>query len=415
MDSTELGRLLLILLFPVKICGGFWLSIFVHELGHAVCGKLAGLRIFACGIGSQHPFLRLRVGETNFYVGWPLTSGMTLGLHETVAVPWTRMVIFTVGGPLASLVFSALMTAVAVYGDANAFVVTCAAASGIFFISSVISAQGKVGGVASPNDAILVRSFWNRCHAELSNPGTHLALFTALRDSCSDLNSIQGMVHMTLAVAANFDSLGDDEGVREALSHPALDDPKRGDTGIALEAYLRAALALHTGSLETERVLRAAENVLEGDHYALAGLHLAAANAAIDRGLAPDGLLDNAADHARAADVPALERTVEAVRLTVAPGEDFAEACRRLLRGTGPQQLDPVVALSLACMATQILVSRNRLDEARPMFQESVRRLNQIAATIPLEATRQKFKARFAAPLAAAVGMVNDGVPLFIP
>jgi hypothetical protein len=66
-------------------------------------------------------------------------------------------------------------------------------------------------------------------------------------------------------------------------------------------------------------------------------------------------------------------------------------------------------------MATQILVSRNRLDEARPMFQQAVRRLNRIAATIPVEATRQKFKARYSAPLATAVGMVNEDVPLFIP
>jgi hypothetical protein len=80
--------------------------------------------------------------------------------------------------------------------------------------------------------------------------------------------------------------------------------------------------------------------VLDGDHYALAGPHLAAASAAIDRGLAPNGLLEKAMGHARAAGVPALERTVEALRLTIAPGDDFEEVCRRLLRGTGPQQLD---------------------------------------------------------------------------
>ena len=38
-----------------------------------------------------------------------------------------------------------------------------------------------------------------------------------------------------------------------------------------------------------------------------------------------------------------------------------------------------------------------------------------IAATIPDEPTRLKFKRRYSEPLAAAVGMVTDAVPLFMP
>jgi hypothetical protein len=73
------------------------------------------------------------------------------------------------------------------------------------------------------------------------------------------------------------------------------------------------------------------------------------------------------------------------------------------------------MAAWFAVAVTQLLVARNETHEARLMFQEALRRLNRIAATIRSEVTRRRFQVAFAAPLKAATDAFDDEVPLFVP
>jgi hypothetical protein len=413
MSDTDI---LAVFQFGLGCAAGFFTSIIVHELGHALFGKLAGLRIVACGIGCRRPFFRVKMGETCYYAGFPITSGLTLCVFETVEPPWQRMVLLTLGGLIASLSLSLGTTIFAFFIHAGSFAVSCAVTSGIFFIISGGSRRtDKVGSVAMQNDAMLIHIFRHKCIASLPDPGTALATSAMMRDLCRDLRATAGVIHMTLAIAALELSLGDPDTARETLSDSSLSDPSRGNIGQKTELFVRSLIDLSAESRTAHDILRTAANDLEDDPYAVAALHIAAAGIGIHRDTLEQDFLAAVLTMSQATGVPCFVRHVEALRVISNPPDNLTAACRHLLDAQGAEQLDSVTALWLTASATELLARRQELNEARRMFQESLRRLNRIAACIQSEPTRSKFQLLFSAPLKTAVSMFTDGIPLFVP
>src|SRR5262245_45054184 len=87
---------------------GLWLaigyaSIFVHEIGHLIAGRLTGHVITSVGIGLSHPFLWFRIGSTILYLalGSPL-QGITFAFHPQIFPSRIQKVILLSGGFLAN-------------------------------------------------------------------------------------------------------------------------------------------------------------------------------------------------------------------------------------------------------------------------------------------------------------------------
>jgi hypothetical protein len=412
MSGTDIITVLFTI-FGVLV--GYPAAVAAHELGHALFGKLVGLRVVACGIGSHHPFFRVRIGDTSYYVGRPLTSGLTFGVHESVMTPWKRMAIFTAGGPLASLCTAMAAAFLAFSGYYNGFVLSLGAFSAFFFIGGMISGRANIAGIPMPNDGMLFRAYWNRHYAEISDPGIALATCVAMRDLFRDLQCTAGLIHATLGIAATQIVLGDAVSAKESLSDPILSIPERGTTGRTQQSFFQAYLDLESNDRTADDVLREAKTVFEREPYAIAALYVAAAGAAITRGEPIVHLVAAAIQYNTAIDCPSLDSAIRAFNILSNPENDLAHRSRTLLSERGRGQLDPVMAAWFAVAVTQLLVARNETHEARLMFQEALRRLNRIAATIRSEVTRRRFQVAFAAPLKAATDAFDDEVPLFVP
>lgn len=88
---------------------GFFLSIALHEFGHAAAGWLAGMRLIAIRVGP----LMLSRWHSSYRLGWikkGFFSGGTLMVPRSPAQLRTRYFAFVVGGPIAGvLVFTGLV------------------------------------------------------------------------------------------------------------------------------------------------------------------------------------------------------------------------------------------------------------------------------------------------------------------
>jgi regulator of sigma E protease len=107
------------------------LVIFVHELGHFLAAKWRGVRVLRFSMGFGPPLLRLRRGETEYWLAWFPLGGyvqmagdspgegetMPSGRDQFLSHPWPGRVFIALAGPLANLVTAFLvMVVVAMVG-----------------------------------------------------------------------------------------------------------------------------------------------------------------------------------------------------------------------------------------------------------------------------------------------------------
>ena len=107
--------LFIVLLLPVTIV--------VHELGHAVFARLAGLRILTVGIGYRQVFCRMWIGQTCFYVGRPLLTGLCLCQNDDLIEQPRKVAFFVAGGPVFTLLGALAMFGAWHMGIRNVLVV----------------------------------------------------------------------------------------------------------------------------------------------------------------------------------------------------------------------------------------------------------------------------------------------------
>jgi hypothetical protein len=78
-------------------------SVVIHEAGHAIGGRLVGLRVPICGVGIQKPLFSFSLGATRCFFGlWPI-NGLTLLCCDSQNLPIRPMVIAVAVGPLTNL------------------------------------------------------------------------------------------------------------------------------------------------------------------------------------------------------------------------------------------------------------------------------------------------------------------------
>src|SRR5215207_2981218 len=66
------------LLFGLAFYPALFLAVVWHEFGHYLAARIVGRRVLAWGVGMARPWLKVPHGDAVFFVGRPLTAGITL-------------------------------------------------------------------------------------------------------------------------------------------------------------------------------------------------------------------------------------------------------------------------------------------------------------------------------------------------
>lgn len=150
---------LLPLIVTVWTLVGFYVSILVHEAGHALMGWLAGYRITSCGMGLGKIFLRLPLGRTCFFLGavQPM-QGITWAVYPHLYPPRRRAVLLLLGGVLANslLAFVAAKLCAISHGPVLAFFVALVPINILFAVTNILPLHVMIGGYPLASDGAQV-------------------------------------------------------------------------------------------------------------------------------------------------------------------------------------------------------------------------------------------------------------------
>jgi Peptidase family M50 len=140
---------LVILLMPV-----LYFSIFVHELGHAVLGRLTGYVVTSFGIGFAKPLFVLPVGGIRvFFCRWRSTGGLTLAFHPQILPSRWKTIGFISGGFLANLGLMILAIGlVRTLSWGQQLWIVLGLVNGLFAFGTMIPYRSKIGNATLGSD-----------------------------------------------------------------------------------------------------------------------------------------------------------------------------------------------------------------------------------------------------------------------
>jgi tetratricopeptide (TPR) repeat protein len=164
-------------LFVVLIAIAYVPAIVVHELGHAVTARLAGLELYTVtiGTGPLRAVLPMLGGVLEFRT-YPLSGGITRSyFRDTKPARWRRA-LMVAGGPLANLIAAILVgSAFAVAGSAimedwlwaAALIWVVAGTQLVMMVNALIPRRIAIGGHRLPSDGLTLIELWrNRSTAD---------------------------------------------------------------------------------------------------------------------------------------------------------------------------------------------------------------------------------------------------------
>jgi tetratricopeptide (TPR) repeat protein len=237
--------IVLALLLPV-----FYVSVFVHELGHAVMGRAAGFVVTSFGIGTGHAFLVMNVGGTRvFFCRSRPLQGLTFCYIPTFSPGRRRMVPFLAGGILANGLLAVFSLAAWRWAPAGRIVsLTSLCVNGFLAVTNLVPFQRKIGAAYLRSDGLLIVLAMLKRTGAMPAP-SFIQFERALRglwQSIGDRLVLQANLHLS---AACWVELGDlDRAEAEFVeAGPLLEI--RPPALFAREALVRAAIASARGKL----------------------------------------------------------------------------------------------------------------------------------------------------------------------
>jgi tetratricopeptide (TPR) repeat protein len=387
--------IVLALLIPV-----FYLSIFAHELGHALMGRAVGFVVTSFGVGTGRPFWTLTVrGVRIFFCHSNPLAGFTFWLIPCFSPARYRLVPFFAGGLLAN----GLLAATAIFlwkllPRGELLWAWLSSVNAILLVSSLIPYRQKVGKATVQSDGWLILS---ALRSNSLNPSAPLVIqmtraFRGLWEAIGDVRSLRAYL---AASAASWAELGDPEqataSLAEARSLPAIETPYY----LAYESLVRAGIASETHRLDEALIaLGEAEDCFRkaADPVGMLYVSLYRAQILIARGDTAEAtaLLDVLA-HDRQLERNALLRiALEGVRLSASmrlpdPGsadENFARyvaICRKQPSSTRDLRVYRAVA--------RFYAARGECSKAEPAFRAAVAAIHDLAGAWSDPADRSRF------------------------
>jgi hypothetical protein len=153
-----------------------YLNIYIHEIGHAVAGSLAGFEMKRMVIGTGREILRTRIGNVLFVLTNNISGGVTHWGRVPQKLLKSKFAFLILGGVLAqsiAVVFCWILFDVSMYNIYNLDYITLPGvfiSSNLFLISvNLIPIKTNFMGIKLPTDGLqLVKlPFWNR--ADIQN------------------------------------------------------------------------------------------------------------------------------------------------------------------------------------------------------------------------------------------------------
>lgn len=394
--------LFLLLLLPAWVLG-----VAIHELGHLIVGRLAGLDVVACGIGLRRPFWSHTWRGITFYLGRPVTSGLNLFVVEDLRWPRWQMVTMVLAGPAASVLLTLVAWLLWQLEIAPTLISALFWTAAFVALTSLVPAQIRRGPVTLSTDGMTAwRLFRNRTHVGQASPGIVLATQLDLSQTCARIDCVRGEIYMTLATAFMQASLDDGAGALETLEADCLRDSRRTGRGESLELYVRAVALEAADSPDSSLALEDLARVAHRSPELRAAVALLKLDIALNHRTAVGDLLQVAEQAVVACPRPEFLAEWHASQLVALAPDDLEAEANKLLEPT--REMPQLTALRLRIEVCRLLVERGRSAEARTWFQLANTQLAAIASTITLSATRERFLASYLKRLRKIVDLTPD-------
>ncbi len=197
----------------------FYTSIFVHELGHAVCGWIAGFRITSFGVGAGRPFWSTYWRGTLIYLSLQRSFlGLTFAIHPRLFPSRWQWSCFLAGGIAANLLTAVLASVLwCLVPGGWVFWGPLAVLNLLLGVTSAVPAVARVGKLTVRSDGVALLRTW-LCGSPLPDDETRVLQI------CKELRGLWG-ARLDLAIrrtyllrgATIWLSLGDEEQARQLL------------------------------------------------------------------------------------------------------------------------------------------------------------------------------------------------------
>jgi hypothetical protein len=227
-----------------------------RELGHVVLGRLNGFTITSFGLGFGRPLLIRQWKGIRFFicVNW-ISGGLTLAYHPLVFVPTRNTVFSLAGGACANVILSLIFLLLWLFFPWASYAWLLAAiVNAIFVVASLVPMKTKLGAFTLSSDGYLILCAirgkpLQSAPARINAARVLRRFLTAIGD---DVSRFIWQVSGALA----WLEIGSVE--QALLMYQEVTDlpTKKTATLEALEAYLRASIAVEAGQIEASEEAR---------------------------------------------------------------------------------------------------------------------------------------------------------------
>jgi tetratricopeptide (TPR) repeat protein len=375
--------IVLALLLPVT-----YVSIFVHELGHAVMGRAAGFVVSSFGIGTARPFLVMTVGGMRVFLcrSRPL-QGLTFCYIPSFSPGRRRMVPFLAGGIVANGLLAVLALALWRWSPAGQVLwPTLLWVNGFLAVTNLVPFQKKIGATYLRSDGRLIVLALLKRTGSMPAP-SFIQFEKALRglwQSIGDRLVLQSNLHYS---AACWVELGDLDRAEAELAEagPLLEIRPPGL--FARETLVRAAIAIARGKLaEAAAAIESARHSLreESDEIGVLYAEVARIQLLILGGDAAraSAEIEALAASARARSYPPLRVELAATRLTVALARaDTGEVEAALVHYHSLRKWQPSATRDLRVYSAvaNYFAGLEDWEKAAPAFQTAIAAIEETA------------------------------------
>lgn len=410
LDSRYLG-------FILWLLPAYLVALILHELAHLVAGRLGGLRVVSCGIGSSKPWMSVRIAGTVFYFGLPLTRGLTTFTWDGARVPSRAMAIAMIAGPLGSFLISGLvLIALSMGCHADALLALFCLSCSMGLVTAWPWTPGTAG-LWIPSDG---RQFWNHVSNQRPavDPGASLDHSLQMLELQRAIDCIPGQVSYLLSAVKQRIDLCDFAGARAMLGDGALTDPKRDGRCRVTEVLVRAALSAAEDPVNLAASLDEARKAVGDDRAAHLVLEIIELRTSVADTSRSAEWVARAMDlERRAHDLQMPYEAIEAraLQFIADPAKDVLVTAESLLAGDLHGPIPPLIALKVRVETLRELVRQELWEEIRGLMPLATSWIEVLAERIPRDVPKTNFISRFEVPLRGVIAAVPPGEPVLIP
>jgi hypothetical protein len=364
------------------------LVIALHETGHALAARAAGMTVFSWGVGNRKIFLRIPVGRSIFYLAWPLSGGLTLWAPPSLDPRPMAQAIAILGGLLANAV--GLLAGIAAFalGWKSEVVAAWVLMSAYYVLLNATPFYAMHGGVKFRSDGLVLLELVRR-RSPTGRLGSQLARARVVINLLERIEHPAGIAYWQLYAAILEATLANIDQARRDL---ALGEVPAG-ASVACTAQLLAVARLEiAGATNDDRTPELVEQT-RAAFSSVGAIQFVAdctlANWRLARGLAIEELLDKIRKSAQLSAKPGWLEFASRLEFLSNPSNTPDLRCRQIL--SEHRSMSELSRIGLLTAASKQLAKLGRSDDARQIRDEALAATAREAVLISSPETRAAF------------------------